>query len=98
MKLADEFCIHGPKELVLANADGFGAEARAALRSGAKHIVVDLAETGFLDCGGIGALIALRNDAHRTSADISVHLANPSEPVRQLLHLTHLESLLETTV
>lgn len=98
MKLAEEYCcIRGPKELVLANAAGFSAEAHAALERGAKNIVVDLEQTGFLDCGGIGALIALRNDARRLSGDISVRFANPTAPVRKLLHLTHLDGLLETT-
>ena len=95
MKLADDtLCIRCPKELGLANAAGFGAEARAAMETGATNIIVDLAGTGFLDCGGIGALIALRNDAQRVNRNISVQVINPTPPVRRILHLTQLDSLL----
>jgi anti-anti-sigma factor len=93
----ETLCISDLKELALANAAGFAEEARSAMETGVKNIVVDLSQTGFLDCGGIGALIALRNNAHRDHRDISVHVVNPTPPVRRILHLTQLDNLLEST-
>ncbi|HWF18928.1 MAG TPA: STAS domain-containing protein [Verrucomicrobiae bacterium] len=90
-------CISDLKELALANAAGFAEEARSAMATGAKSIVVDLSETGFLDCGGIGALIALRNNAQRDHHDISIRVVNPTPPVRRILQLTHLDNLLDST-
>jgi anti-anti-sigma factor len=84
------------KELALANASGFCEETRSAL-NGEKRIVIDLSETGFLDCGGIGALIALRNNALQHRRDISVKVVNPTPSVRRILELTHLDSMLESS-
>jgi len=50
------------KELTAANADMFRKEVHAAV-NGHKVIEVDLSQTTFMDCSGLGALIALRNFA-----------------------------------
>ncbi|HZV36269.1 MAG TPA: STAS domain-containing protein [Verrucomicrobiae bacterium] len=92
----ETICISDLKELALANAAGFAEQARSALETGVKNIEVDLSQTAYLDCGGIGALIALRNDAHRNQRDISVRVVNPTPPIKHILHLTHLDSLLES--
>lgn len=92
----ETLCISDLKELALANAAGFAREARSAIETGVKNIIVDLSQTGFLDCGGIGALIALRNDAHRNHREVSLRVVNPTAPVRRILHLTHLDTLLDS--
>jgi anti-anti-sigma factor len=92
----ETLCISDLTELALANAACFAEEARCAIEAGVKNIVVDLSQTGFLDCGGIGALIALRNNAQRNHGDISLRVVNPTAPVRRILHLTQLDGLMES--
>lgn len=53
------------------------------------HIVVDLSRVTFLDCSGLGALVAASNSA--TSAGTSVHLAGAAGLVRRVLNLTMLD-------
>jgi anti-anti-sigma factor len=49
-------------------------------------VVIDLAWVTFLDCAGIGALVAGRNTAVTKDAGFAV--ANPPRQVRQVLELT----------
>ena len=92
----ETLCISDLKELALANAAGFSEKTRDAICDGAKKIVVDLSDTGFVDCGGIGALIALRNNARLNHRDISVQLVNPPAPVKRILQLSHADEIFES--
>jgi len=65
----------GFEELTAANADIFRKEFQAAV-NGHKVIEVDLSQTTFMDCGGLGALIALRNLARDHNG--IVRLLNPT--------------------
>lgn len=85
------------KELGLANAAGFGAKARNALAAGAKNIIVDLSATGYVDCGGLGALVALRKDARHHKRNVSIRVVNPTPPVLRMMQLTQLGDLVENT-
>jgi anti-anti-sigma factor len=89
-------CVSDVRELGLANAEEFAAELRPALATGAENVVIDLSETRFVDCGGLGALVALRNDTRSRAGHrpVRLNLVNPTAPVRQLLHLTHFDHLL----
>jgi anti-anti-sigma factor len=77
-------------ELAAGNSQLFAAELTAALPCEVKRIDIDLAQTRRLDCGGVGALIALRNRARERDASIQVRLLNASPLIRQLLELTRL--------
>jgi anti-sigma B factor antagonist len=89
----ETLCITGIKELGLANCDSFGEEVRRALPEGIKDIVIDLSETGYMDCSGLGALVALGKTARLQNGEVSVRLLNPAPAVRQIVNLTKLSWL-----
>ena len=84
-------CVSDVPEINLANAAHVTAELRAALWESEENVVIDLSGTKFVDCGGLGALVALRNDARKRP--VHLDLVNPPEPVMRLLRLTHLDRL-----
>src|SRR5690349_813695 len=72
------------KVLTTATSSKFRERVIAALNA-YDVIEVDLSETTFMDCGGLGALIALRNATrHRNGR---MRLLNPTPPVEQVLTL-----------
>src|SRR5262249_43304373 len=61
----------------------------AAVRHHGRHLVLDLAGVAAIDAAGIGALVALQ------AAGVYLKLMNPTEPVREILRLTGMESVFE---
>src|SRR5262245_57296823 len=82
------------EQLGNAESESFRSRLAALLKSGIKRIEIDLSETRFLDCGGVGALIALRTSAHQHCAGLKFRVLNPSSRVRQILNLTRLDAVL----
>jgi len=78
-------------ELATANSRAFQAELHAALPLEVSNIDIDLSQTGFLDCGGVGALVALRNCARRQNAKLAIRLVNPGPHARQIIELTRMD-------
>jgi anti-sigma B factor antagonist len=78
--------------LNLATAPEFRAYVNAVLDDGSSHVVVDLAETTFIDSSGLGALIGCLKRARSEGGDLRI--AGPSEQVRTVLSLTNLDRVL----
>ena len=57
-----------------------------------RVVVLDLSEVEILDAGGLGILVSLHNWACVNGTQLKV--VNPSNPVRQMLELTKLTSVL----
>ena len=57
--------------------------------STAATIILDLEKTDAIDAAGVGALISLH------AAGVYLRLINPSKAVRDILRLTHLDSIFE---
>ena len=76
-----------------AGWEGLVAAIRAALPVRPRQINIDLSEVRFVDCGGLGALIAVRNCARRRNSTATVKLLNPALSTRWLLKLTRADSL-----
>ena len=77
--------------LAAANSLAFQRELSAALPAGIQHINIDLSQTGFVDCGGVGALVALRNSVSHGSTQITIRLLNPTGSVRRIFSLTRMD-------
>jgi anti-anti-sigma factor len=81
------------EQLAAANAALFESSVRAALPNCPRRIDIDLSQTDFVDCGGVGALVAVRKCARQRNAQATVHLLNPGVSARCLLKLTRMDFL-----
>ena len=68
--------------------DSLLTAGRAALKSDAPALVLDLADVSFLDSTGIGALVELSHDAE--DAEVGFALRDPSPRVVRILMMTGL--------
>jgi anti-anti-sigma factor len=87
-----KFVVHGDtlnvseiRELATATANSFQSELSAALPSGVKHIDLDLSQTTFVDCGGLGALVAIRKKASNSNGTATIRLVNPPKPLQHIV-------------
>lgn len=78
--------------LTMVSARQFKALLTELVTSGYPRIVVDLAETTFLDSSGLGALISGLKSARQASGDLRI--ARPTEAVVAVLELTNLDKVL----
>ena len=84
--------VGGFAELTAANSDKVGRKIRAHL-NGHTTIEIDLSRTTFMDCTGLGALIALRNLARARNG--GVRLLNPTPTVRRFFDLVRAGEIFE---
>ncbi len=84
--------VAGTRVLTTATASKFRERVFAAL-DGHNVIEVDLSGTTFMDCGGLGALIALRNATRESNS--RMRLLNPTPPVEQVLNLLEAQRVFE---
>jgi len=61
----------------------------AAVGQQRRNVTLDLTEIDAIDAAGIGSLVALQ------AAGIYLKLLNPAEQVREVLKVTHVDSILE---
>jgi len=73
------------RELGTATANTFQSQLSAALSESVKHINLDLSETTFVDCGGLGALVAIRKKASNGRGAAIIRLLNPPKPLQQIV-------------
>src|SRR5690349_12683115 len=78
-------------ELAAASSGAFQSELAVWLANRVSEIEIDLSQTGFLDCGGVGALVALRKCARRRNSDVAIRLLNPTSSARRLFQLTRMD-------
>jgi anti-sigma B factor antagonist len=76
-----------------AHSARFLSELGAALPSALKRIDLDMSRTVFVDCTGLGALVAMRNHARHQNGDITIRLLNPAWPVERVFKLTQLDKV-----
>jgi anti-sigma B factor antagonist len=58
-----------------------------------QAVVLDLAQVGFVDSAGLGAVLAVRDRAHQVGVDLTI--APVSDAVRRILDVTGLGSIAE---
>jgi anti-anti-sigma factor len=80
-------------ELATASAISFQSELNAALADGVRQIDIDLSQTAFVDCGGLGALATLRKKTCGTNGNLRIRLLNPTQPIRRMVALMKMDRL-----
>ena len=70
-----------------------GTTLEELLRRGQTNILLNLHRVNFMDSAGIGELVTWKTRMSKSSGDLK--LLKPTERVRQLLDLTHLDQLFE---
>ena|SRR5436190_14528807 len=80
-------------ELAASNSGAFHSKLAAALTPKLNEIEIDLSDTHFLDCGGVGALVALRRSACSRNANVAIRLLNPTASARRIFELTRMDLL-----
>ena len=89
--------MHGCKlevggELDVATVNQFRTAISTLLGTGCRSIVVDLADTTFLDSSGLGALVWAAHRMHSAGGRLTV--TNPDEQVKRILSVAGVERLL----
>lgn len=72
-------------DLATATANSFRSELSAALSDGVRQIDLDLSHTTFVDCGGLGALVAVRKKAGNGTA--TIRLLNAPKPLQHIVNM-----------
>ncbi|MFZ0292567.1 MAG: STAS domain-containing protein [Candidatus Sulfotelmatobacter sp.] len=85
-KFAETVVLHCAGRIVRGNET---ALLCAAVSQHARDIILDLEKTDAIDAAGVGALISLH------AAGVYLRLINPSKAIREILRLTHLDSIFE---
>jgi len=88
----DTVNVSGINELATATANSFQNELQAALPAGVRRIEIDFSETDFVDCGGLGALVAVRKCARRRCGDVAIRLLNPPQPLERMMSLLRMDN------
>ena len=89
----DVLTVSDIEQLDAAHSEAFQSAVAAALAPAVKQVEIDLSHTGFIDCGGVGALVALCKRARGCNANATVRLRNPGKPIQRLLQLTHADEM-----
>jgi len=80
-------------ELATATSSSFQSELGAALSADVRNIDLDLSQTAFVDCGGLGALVAIRKKASNGHGSATVRLLNPPKLLQQMVTLTKMSGI-----
>jgi anti-anti-sigma factor len=84
--------VTGYEEMTAANCNQFG-KAVCAAWNGHTDVEIDMSQTRFIDCAGLGALIAVRNLTQERNG--VARLMNPTSSVQQMLDLTRTGQLFD---
>lgn len=91
--LGDTLNVSDICELATATANSFQSELTAALSPAVRHINLDLSKTTFVDCGGLGALVAIRKKASNGHGTATIRLLNPPKPLQQIVNVMKLSGV-----
>jgi anti-sigma B factor antagonist len=80
-------------QLVAGNRQQLREAVIKEIESGARSIVIDFVDTGYVDSAGLGVLVSLSKKVREASA--SLRLVNLNEDLRTLFELTRLDTLFD---
>lgn len=89
----DRLRVGGIVELTEMTARALLDSVMASITRQVKVVDLDLSKAAYVDSGGLGVLISLRNTMERRGGSVCLH--NPTPFVRRVLELTHLHRVLE---
>ena len=80
-------------QLVAGNRQQLREAVLNEIERGARVVVVDFVDTGYIDSAGLGVLVSLSKKIRE--ADASLRLVNLNEDLRSLFELTRLDTLFD---
>ena len=78
-------------QLVVANRQAFKDLVLDDVAQGARQVVVDFANTGYIDSSGLGALVSIGKRLREVGG--SLRIAGLNDDLRTLFELTRLDTL-----
>ena len=78
-------------QLVVTNRQEFKQAILDAVEQGARLVVVDFTNSGYIDSSGLGALVSLSRRLRESGGDL--RLVGLNEDLRTLFELTRLDAL-----
>lgn len=78
-------------QLIVGNRQELKAVVDGALEQGARKLVIDCTDTGYIDSSGLGALVTMARKAREQGGEL--RLAGLNEDLRSLFSLTKLDTL-----
>src|SRR6185436_17394708 len=75
-------------------AEAFESQLRQLVRSGHKHLVVDLGGVSAIDSAGVRALVRGHTSAQRAGGSLRLAAAQPA--VRKVIDISHLGAIFES--
>lgn len=88
----DVTVVESTGRLTMATASDLTAVIDKAITDGAPKVIIDLAQTVFVDSTGLGALVSGLRRAREAGGDLRI--VAPSEQVSTVLSLTNLDRVL----
>jgi len=80
-------------QLIVGNRQELKQKVLEELEDGAKKVVVDFTNTGYIDSSGLGVLVSLSKKIREQGGEL--RLAGLNEDLRTLFELTKLDTLFE---
>ncbi len=78
-------------QLIVGNRQELKAVIDRALEQGARKLVIDCTDTGYIDSSGLGALVTMARKARERGGEL--RLAGLNDDLRSLFSLTKLDTL-----
>ena len=78
-------------QLTVGNRQELKAVVQQALEEGARKLLLDCVQTGYIDSSGLGALVTIARRVRESGGEI--RLAGLNEDLRSLFELTKLDTL-----
>ncbi|MFP3947621.1 MAG: STAS domain-containing protein [Gemmatimonadota bacterium] len=80
-------------QLIVGNRQELKQKVLEELEDGARKVVVDFTDTGYIDSSGLGVLVSLSKKIREQGGEL--RLAGLNEDLRTLFELTKLDTLFE---
>lgn len=80
-------------QLVVGNRQEFKQTVLDEVEEGARRVLVDFSETGYVDSSGLGALVSLNKRLREAGGEL--RLAALNDDMRTLFELTRLDTLFQ---